>query len=130
MTIKENNILLICLMLVFSCVIVLPLGIKLSWPIWLIVATIVVFCLAFCIALWNTGYAFRSVPLERMSSKEKVSYHLSVFMIGLGIPFMTGLFGESYWLRAAGAILMLTAAFLHRRIVKNLPKDESSNTIE
>ena len=127
MTLKENNILLIGLTLVFSCMICLPLGIKLSWSIWLIVATTVVFFLVFCIALWNTGYAFRSVPLERMSSKEKVSYHLSFFMIGLGNPFMMGLCSESYWLRAAGATLMLAGALFHRQIIKNLPKDSSQD---
>ena len=127
MTLKENNILLIGLTLVFSCMICLPLGIKLSWPIWLIVATTVVFFLVLCIAYWNTGYAFRRIPLEKMSSKGKASYHLSASILYLGMPFMMGIFGESYWLRAAGAILMLAGALLHRRIIKNLPKDSSQD---
>ena len=127
MTLKEHNILLISLTFVGSCVFVIPIGLSYDWPIWLIVAIIALFCLVCWIIGWNTGYAFRSIPLEKMSSKEKASHFLSFFMFILGIPLVMGLYAESYGLRAVGAILLLAAAFLQRRVVKNLPKDSSQD---
>ena len=124
MTLKEQNTLLISLAVIGSCVFVIPTGISRGWPFWLVVATIVIFCLTCYIVGWNTGYAFRTIPLEKLSSKEKAFHFLSFFMFILGIPSLMGLYADSYWLRAAGAILMLVAALIQRRVIKSIPKDD------
>ena len=57
-----------------------------------------------------------------MSSKEKTSYSLSFILMYIATSVVMGLYGESYWLKAAGAIVLLGLAFFLRRVLKHLPK--------
>ena len=123
MTLKKQNTVFLSMIAGVCCLFIIPIGILHAWPAWLIVATIVFLCFAYGLAFWNTGYAFKGIPLEKMSSKQKASYFLSFFVMYIATTVILGLYGDSYWLRAAGAIVLLGAALFLRRVFKNLPKD-------
>ena len=122
MTHKKHNIILLSVIAGACCLFIIPLGIRHAWPAWMIIATIVLLCFAYGLSFWNTGYAFKGLPLEKMSSKEKTSYSLSFILMYIATSVVMGLYGESYWLKAAGAIVLLGSAFFLRRVLKHLPK--------
>lgn len=122
MTHKKHNIILLSVIAGACCLFIIPLGIRHAWPARMIIATIVLLCFAYGLSFWNTGYAFKGLPLEKMSSKEKTSYFLSFILMYIATSVVMGLYGESYWLKAAGAIVLLGSAFFLRRVLKHLPK--------
>ena len=123
MTLKKQNIVILSMIAGACCLFLIPYAIHDSWPAWLIVATIVFLCFAYGLALWNSGYAFKGLPLEKMTSKQKTSYFLSFIVLYIATTVVLGCYGDSYWLKAAGAIVLLGAALFLRRVLKNLPKD-------
>lgn len=122
MTLMKHNIILLSIIAGACCLFIIPLGIHDAWPAWSIIATIVLLCFAYGLSFWNTGYAFKGLPLEKMSSKQKTSYFLCFILMYIGTTIVMGLYGDSYWLKGAGVIVLLGSAFFLRRVLKNLPK--------
>ena len=123
MTLKKQNTVFLSMIAGACCLFIIPIGIRHAWPARMIIATIVLLCFAYGLSFWNTGYAFKGLPLEKMTSKQKTSYFLSFIVMYIATTVVLGLYGDSYWLKAAGAIVLMGAALFLRRVFKNLPKD-------
>ena len=128
MTLKSKNILSLSLSLMMACMVFIPSGCRNGWPLWLHFVSIIVFVAGFCISWWGTDYAFRSIPLDKMTGKDKALQCSSFFMLIIGFDLIIGLFGYSWWLVLTGCAVVLAYSFVQRRLAdkygKKITKDE------
>ena len=111
------------LAIVACCLIIILHGIDYGWPVWLIAVTTAAAILGFfIIPRWDTGYFFRAIPLEDLSSKEKAYLYLSLALSCVGIVIIIGDLGIKLIL--VGAILLILSGILMRHVKKNLPPEE------
>lgn len=103
----------VVIMMIIASGLFVPFGIKHDWPVWIIIADILLAGFVFGLSLWNVDPNNAKLKMDKIPTKLMLLYALSYLLLLFGTTLILFV-QESYWLYAIGVIMYLSCGFIQK----------------